>query len=285
MELREIPGAWKPEPVEDEQVLDPAAGAAAAGLWNQPPPGEHVPPLWHWFHFLDWPPHSALGADGHPRVGVFLPPVDDRRRMFAGGRWTRERPLRYGVATQRRRALVSTRTTSGRTGELLFVTVLTELSQDGRTCVSEEQDLVYRSGPSAVDLRGTPLATTAPAEDGLRLHPDATLLFRMSALTGNHHRIHYDHPYAVGVEHYPGLVVHGPLLVLHLAETLRRASSPTPDALEFRLHAPAFAGEPLVAATGPEPGALRLASGRNAAHVTAAARWRTAAGVAATVRP
>ena len=37
-------------------------------------------------------------------------------------------------------------------------------------------------------------------------------LFRYSALTFNDHRIHYDQPYAIQVEVYRGLVVHGPLL-------------------------------------------------------------------------
>ena len=36
-------------------------------------------------------------------------------------------------------------------------------------------------------------------------------MFRYSALTFNGHRIHYDRDYAVDVERYPGLVVHGPL--------------------------------------------------------------------------
>ena len=42
--------------------------------------------------------------------------------------------------------------------------------------------------------------------------PDPVALFRYSALTFNGHRIHYDRPYAMEVEHYPGLVVHGPLI-------------------------------------------------------------------------
>ena len=49
------------------------------------------------------------------------------------------------------------------------------------------------------------------------------LLFRYSALTFNGHRIHYDHPYASGVEGYEGLVVHGPLqasLLLNAAVSL-----------------------------------------------------------------
>ena len=40
--------------------------------------------------------------------------------------------------------------------------------------------------------------------------PDTVLLLRYSALTMNGHRIHYDRPYAMAVEAYPALVVHGP---------------------------------------------------------------------------
>jgi hydroxyacyl-ACP dehydratase HTD2-like protein with hotdog domain len=43
------------------------------------------------------------------------------------------------------------------------------------------------------------------------LRPNAVLLFRYPALTGNAHRIHYDLDYATREEGYPGLVVHGPL--------------------------------------------------------------------------
>ena len=48
-------------------------------------------------------------------------------------------------------------------------------------------------------------------------HGDPVLLFRFSALTYNAHRIHYDRDYA-RAEGYPGLVVHGPLQALLMAE-------------------------------------------------------------------
>ncbi len=48
------------------------------------------------------------------------------------------------------------------------------------------------------------------------------LLFRYSALTFNGHRIHYDRSYITGVEGYPGLVVHGPLIATLLLDLLRR---------------------------------------------------------------
>ncbi|HWC83785.1 MAG TPA: hypothetical protein VG756_27820 [Pseudonocardiaceae bacterium] len=280
MDFTEVAGSWRPEPVEDEQVLDPAVGAAVAGLWNQPAPGEWLPPLWHWFHFLDWPAQSEIGGDGHPANGAYLPPLPDRTRMFAGGVWRQESPLRHGEPVQRRRNLVHATAKHGRSGELLFVRVRSELRQAGQRCQVEEQDIVYRSGPSTVDYRDVVPATELPqakeSETALPLHTNPPLLFRMSALTGNQHRIHYDHPYVVDVEHYAGLVVHGPLLVLHMAELLRRSPGPAPREIEFRLRAPAFVGEPLAAIGEPAAGqarALRVASTREPTHATATVRW------------
>ena len=90
------------------------------------------------------------------------------------------------------------------------------------------------------------------------LQPDEAVLFRFSALTYNAHRIHYDHPYATGVEGYPGLVVHGPLLALLLLELPRRyAPEREVVAFDYRLRQPAFAGSPVLAAGGPD-GALTV---------------------------
>jgi 3-methylfumaryl-CoA hydratase len=84
--------------------------------------------------------------------------------------------------------------------------------------------------------------------------PDPVLLFRFSALTFNGHRIHYDRPYVTGVEGYPGLIVHGPLMGLLQIELARRASpDKTPRAFEFRASSPVFAGAPMTVAARREP--------------------------------
>lgn len=44
------------------------------------------------------------------------------------------------------------------------------------------------------------------------------MLFRYSALTFNADRIHYDRSYRLEAEHYPGLVVHGPLQATYLLQ-------------------------------------------------------------------
>jgi 3-methylfumaryl-CoA hydratase len=73
------------------------------------------------------------------------------------------------------------------------------------------------------------------------VHPEPVLLFRYSALTFNGHRIHYDRPYAMEVEGYPGLVVHGPLLATLLLDALREAHpGRAVTQFEFRAQRPLF---------------------------------------------
>jgi len=244
---------WAPGRLTATGHLGPWPGEAFAALLDQPPPGPELPPMWHWFHLLEHPAQAELGDDGHPANGTFLPPLPDRRRMFAGGRLQVHVPLRVGDLVTRRSSLVSAVPKSGRSGAMVLVTVRHEFSVGEGTAVVEEQDFAYRSQPA-----GTPraLATGAATagEPGARewrveLTPDAPMLFRFSALTYNTHRIHYDHPYVTGVEGYPGLVVQGPLLALLLLELPRRF---VPDrrvtAFSYRLRQPVFAGFPVAAA-------------------------------------
>ena len=79
-----------------------------------------------------------------------------------------------------------------------------------------------------------------------RCRPDPVMLFRYSALTFNSHRIHYDQPYATGVEGYPGLVVHGPLTATLLIDLCARQFGGNRLArFSFRAVSPAFAGAEL----------------------------------------
>ena len=67
------------------------------------------------------------------------------------------------------------------------------------------------------------------------------MLMRYSALTFNGHRIHYDRPYAIEQEGYPGLVVHGPFIATLLLDHLKQS---LPDAevqsFEFKAVSPLF---------------------------------------------
>ncbi|MFE7312173.1 hypothetical protein ACFU7T_03520 [Streptomyces sp. NPDC057555] len=272
--------AWQPEPVTGQDPLHPGPVDAASALLDLPAAaaaaGDPLPPLWHWFFFLRWPAQRELGPDGHPLEASFLPPVPDRQRMFAGGRCEIVEPLRLGRPAECVSSLAAVTPKRGRTGELLFVTERREYRQSGRRCLVEEQDFVYRSGRSTDPQHPTALDDAAgPAAKGpwqLPLRPDPTLLFRFSALTANAHRIHYDAPYCRDVEGYPGLVVHGPLLVLLMLELVRRnAPERRVRTLAYRLRRPVFAGERLLADGAPSDGraALHIATHRAARHATA----------------
>jgi 3-methylfumaryl-CoA hydratase len=242
---------WEPAPVEITETLSETPSAAFAGVLDQRPPGPELPPLWTGFHFLELPTTAELGADGHPREGHFLPPIPNRRRMFAGGRLTVREPLFLGDTVTRRSALTSIVPKTGRSGDMLFVTLRHEFVRDGSVVQTEEQDVVYRQqepgAPRPVPAPG-PAALPSPAEWEIGLVPDEVLLFRMSALTYNAHRIHHDLPYTTQVEGFPGLVVHGPLLALLLLELPRRfAPGQRVASFEYRLRTPAFANSPLLA--------------------------------------
>jgi 3-methylfumaryl-CoA hydratase len=73
------------------------------------------------------------------------------------------------------------------------------------------------------------------------------LLFRFSALTYNAHRIHYDRDYCRDVEGYPGLLTHGPLQALAMAEAARAQGYHGDQDFEYRLVSPLFDHQGLVA--------------------------------------
>lgn len=260
---------WAPEPVTTTGTTTAWSVAAVSGLFDLDPvadEGEPLPPMWHWFGFLDHPRQDQLGDDGHLDAGHFLPPMSQRRRMMAGGRLRIRTPMRVGETLTRRSSLVSAQVKHGRSGEMLLVTVRDEFRRDGsdEPVVTEETDIVYRSQAPG-QARGIgfdePSAEPPPTSgEAVELTPDATLLFRFSALTYNTHRIHYDQPYVTAVEGYPGLVVHGPLLALMLLEVPRRTRGDRAvTAFDYRLSRPAFAGTRLVADHDGAPGGDRLA--------------------------
>ena len=179
--------------------------------------GDPLPPLWHWLYFWPIAPRSGLGRDGHPALGGFLPPIGVARRMWAGSRVRFLTPLRIGEVANRTSTIRSVKVKTGRTGRLVFVTVEHVISGPGDEALVDEHDIVYRedSGTGEPAPAGTPAPGDARHTETVT--PDPTTLFRYSALTFNGHRIHYDRPYAIDVEGYSGLVVHGPLLATLMA--------------------------------------------------------------------
>ncbi len=203
--------------------------------------GDPLPALWHWFHFLPRVLQGGLDTDGHPQRGGFLPPIPYPRRMFAGARLQWLRPLIIGKPAQREARISNVVLKSGKSGSLAFVTVAIRFLQDGQLCIEEEQDIVYRDPGARVSAPALAELPPVPAGSWTRtLQPDSRMLFRFSALTFNAHRIHYDRGYASEVEGYPGLVIHGPLTAVLLAQLVAHSSARPMRSFSFRGVAPLF---------------------------------------------
>lgn len=234
--------------VHDMAMAAPLARFAAILDRTEPRPllDDPLPPLAHWLLFLPIDPQSRLDPDGYARRSGFMPRHDSFvRQMWGGVRIDFHAPIRVGMELERRSEIVSVTPKSGRGGELIVVAIRHEIAlRGGETLLTEYQDTIFRAATSA-SAKPPSRAEPATAEWERTVVPDAVLLFRYSALTFNSHRIHYDRAYTNGVEGYPGLVVHGPLIATLLVDLMRRNCEEWPKNLAVRASAPAFDGEPL----------------------------------------
>ena len=205
------------------------------------PDAQAAPPAFHW---CLTPPVShigAVGGDGHAAKGGFLPPVPLPRRMWAGGELEILDALREGETVIRRSRIGDIAYKEGRTGPLCFVAVHHEIETPRGLAVRERHDIVYRDGT----LRPAAPAEPPPARQcdlNWSIEASTLLLFRYSALTFNGHRIHYDHPYATGVEGYAGLVVHGPIQATLLVNIASVLAGRPPARFTYRGVSPLTAG-------------------------------------------
>jgi 3-methylfumaryl-CoA hydratase len=223
--------------------------------------GAVLPPAWHWAFFNAVEPMAALGRDGHPKKGGFLPPTAQPRRMWAGSRLHWHGDLKVGQAVDRISTILKCEAKRGKSGEMVLVTVGHQFRAGDVPVLDEQHDIVYRDEAGEDERRALAELAAQARAGNLQYERKGDIvrevsvgpvqMFRYSAATFNGHRIHYDRDYAREVEGYPGLVVHGPLIATLLLEFLQaqvapgrcverfefRALRPTFDIASFALHA------------------------------------------------
>jgi 3-methylfumaryl-CoA hydratase len=231
-------------------------------------PAAPMPLLRHWLWLFAPPtsPSAVLSEDGHLPRGELAPDWPLPRRMWAASDIAFLAPVPLDTVMERVSTIESATLKSGRSGTLGFVVLRHQwLLPDGRCAIDDTQTVVYRE---AVDTGATASAGAALASPAVAASPaspaaasdsaplpgawnvehrlDAVRLFRYSALSFNAHRIHYDLPYASGIEGYPGLVVHGPLMGTLMLDAFQDTH---PGAqvrrFAFRALSPAFADAPI----------------------------------------
>ena len=241
--------SWEGRSTTAGDQISPWLVAAFRATLDQPEgglsAGDPAPQGVHWCLALPTARTDELGPDGHPARGGFLPPVPLSNRMWAGGRIDFLAPLPIGAAIEKRSRVQSIEHKHGRSGDLVFVTVLHEVLAAGTCCLREEHDIVYRN-PVAPGLVPVSAAGQPATEHQRAWQPDSAQLFRYSALTFNGHRIHYDADYCRQVEGYDNLVIHGPLIATMLAGLAEEMGGGALKRFAYRALNPALLGTQLM---------------------------------------
>jgi len=210
------------------------------------------PPGWHLAYFPAASRLASLGADGLPVTGGVLPEMPLPRRMYAGATLTFHTPIRVGDSLRRETSFSDVQLRKGSTGTLIVATQTRKIFTPFGIAITEDAVSVFREAVPPGTRSGIPQTEPPPA--GMTWHrtitPDPVTLFRYSALTFNPHRIHYDRPYAMDVEGYPGLVVHGPFSQQCLLDLLRDNVSRPITKFAMRARAPLFDVAPFTLAGG-----------------------------------
>jgi 3-methylfumaryl-CoA hydratase len=181
--------------------------------------------------------------------------------MWAGSTVEFIRPVALDVPLTRRASVADVALKSGGSGSFVRVTLLNEVSDEAGPVLRETQDLVYRAAarPQAASAEPAAAPEARPFDYARAVTPDPTLLFRFSALTFNAHRIHYDRDYAREVEGYPGLVVHGPMQAMLLADLFARQTGGRQiSRFECRARRPLFDAAPFQLKGRATPDGARL---------------------------
>ena len=242
---------------------------------GSPKTGDAAPFTAHWCLAQPVAAMNALGPDGHPARGEFLPPVPLTRRMWAGGELQFLDALHVGDEVTRLSRISDVTMKTGSTGILCFVSVEHTIMTPRGVAINERQDLVYRDVAAGGERKSQVAHAPPPKAQHHETHmADPVLLFRYSALTFNGHRIHYDRDYVTKVEGYPGLIVHGPMQAALLVEFAARLhGGKAPAKFSYRGVQPLFDGAEFSVNANDSASELWTANNAGSPTMKATASW------------
>lgn len=209
--------------------------------------GDPLPRGWHVLMFNPPTVQSLLREDGAAHLGFKMPDLGLPRLMLGGRSIEFYGDIPIGERVERSSMLGEVVMKEGRAGPFALVDVEHRLSVRGAgtPAVVETCSYILRGeGNGSQEPEAEPAIPLDLPEGAATqiMVPDETMLFRYSAITDNPHRIHYDFPYATGVEGYPALVVNGSLPQMLLLEMFREKAGREPARYESRNKAPIYCG-------------------------------------------
>jgi 3-methylfumaryl-CoA hydratase len=248
-----------PEIEQAEDVCSLSLVRRMAALLNLAPEqyrtGDALPRGWHVILFNPPTVQSLLRHDGAGSLGFRMPDLGLPRLMMGGRKMAFHGDIPIGAPLIRRSSLGPVVRKTGRTGPFALIDVEHQLvvASSGQVAVVETSSYVLRPEEERAEQSHMPpplheVLVTPDLPQGALVRtfvPDEPMLFRYSAITDNPHRIHYDFPYATGVEGYPALVVNGSLPQMLLLEMFREYAGREPVGYESRNRAPIFCGSPV----------------------------------------
>jgi 3-methylfumaryl-CoA hydratase len=143
-------------------------------------------------------------------------------------------------------------------GPTARVTVRESITSPRGIAVVDERDVLYfgEDGPGNAD-RPPALPETAPWRR--TYEPNPVMIFRLSAVRFNSHRIHYDRDYTIKEEGYPGLVVPVTLVSFLMMEMCRAEAPDRPlGSFSYRSEKPVFDLGPYSVFGAPGGGSVTL---------------------------
>jgi 3-methylfumaryl-CoA hydratase len=217
--------------------------------WHE---GDALPRGWHLAFFSADTCQSDLRGDGFAGLGVTLPNLGLPRIVFGGRNIRFIRDIPIGSRMKRVSKLTAVDRKEGRSGKFAVASIQhdTFIADDAEPAIVEIYNYVMREAakpavPGATSA-SPPKPPTMPEPTHRKIVvPDEMLLFRVSAVMFNPHRIHYDLPYATDKEAYPSLVVNASVTSLLLLEFFRSEAAVEPTSIVLRNAGLAYCRRPL----------------------------------------
>ncbi len=184
---------------------------------------------------------SKLSKDGNSKLGIFLPDLPYKIRMWAGGKIEIYDKLQIGWEISKVSKIEKIEFKKGNSGNLCFVTINHDYKLDNKIIINEKQTAVYKEEINS-NLLNNKISEKIKIIDEFNIFGSSTLLFRYSALTFNGHKIHYDIDYTKNDEGHENLLVHAPLQATYLLN-IAKINNIKFTSFEYRAISPLFANK------------------------------------------